>query len=213
MTSSFDQSAALWCGTMQPVLAASEDPEDRKIAYLLLKEREMFKGELPVFMLGFHQMHDHMRANGIRMPLRDTPTPKQTPIVTKAKKPVTKAKPKSVDDGKGGEVSRRPQLRELHETVRGLLAPYKVRVDHAPRAPKRIGNEVHYYLDYSDKLARSTFDDMEETLSAGLYAFFGQSIKKSQVGRGNSGWPFKVSVEIDPRSPLLKTGTNGKERQ
>lgn len=121
------------------------------------------------------------------------PTPSPAPSKSKSKSKAV-ANTAAPMHEKGGETSRRPQLRELHEAVREQLAAFKLAVDTAPRHPKRIGDEVHYYLaDIPKSARRSAFTDLEHVLSKNLSR---KDVKQVHVVPSASGWPSKVVVGV-----------------
>lgn len=209
---SVDPEAAFWSGLLQPLWAASEDEDDRKAATTLIREREQFKGDLSSFMIGFHQMHDHLRANGVMRPAPETkqkpivvtkttklsapkPAPKPTPAPAPKLK-LVKTQPQSQPaDTSGGK--RRPQLRLLHETVRGLLATYGIRAD----VTKRVDDEVYYYLT-CDKVQVSKIPEIGKMLGECLNAFFGKQVTSSKLDISPNGAPTRAVVVLDPASPL-----------
>jgi hypothetical protein len=96
---------------------------------------------------------------------------------------------------KGGEVARRPQLRDLHNAVREALAPFKFEVDGTPRQPKRIGNQIHYYLNFDPKKARRSEG---QKLQSPLIKATKQWVSDIWIAYDSTNWPFKVVATVRP---------------
>lgn len=177
MATELDLSPAYWQGLMQPLAAASTDPSDQAEAAKMLKDRTKLKnGDAVSFMLGWHQMLN----TGIKLPkIEAKASPeKEDDMDWRNPKKRTKATPPI----------ERTHEHPLHNLVRAALAVFNLEVDMAPRAPKRVGYVVTYYLarDYEGQLV----SEIEAELRKLLHEWYPENVG-TVVFDG-----FKLQVEV-----------------